>query len=555
MPQRTFFLILLVFILSTVDRVVTMAGAENAPSAGDRIQLLYSSRLSFGKDGVPEVGVGLIDGVDEITFQAASSFVATIYDDTPKRISYASSQPLRIRLESSRPGESTVYVVVETVARKDKADIRKLMDNWKKRGLGVSVLRVGAILALHGRVIDNVRFHLVEGAYPDENEARKRADEINRSFDENAFLFSKLTRPPEGSLSLIDSEGVVLGNSRDIILLRTGDGSPIRIVGGKPVAGNGGGGAVGRSYRGMLYVTLDRTGKLALGNWVSLETVLMGTVPAEMFSSAPMEALKAQAIAARGQLLAKLGTRHLADPYHICSSQHCQVYEGSGTERKETNAAIKATRGTFILAGEDLVDTSYSASCGGHTENNENVWHQLANPSLRGKLDATPDSRFAAGINEGNLDLFLNSPPDAYCRNSGYANNRFRWRRSLSVEKATELVNRKYPVGKVLEMKPLKRGGSGRLMDLSITGEKGEIVVHRELPIRRLLGNLPSALVKIESIRNEAGRVTQFLIRGAGFGHGVGMCQIGAIGRAKAGQNHREILKHYYGDVNFEKLY
>src|SRR6185369_10437389 len=112
-----------------------------------------------------------------------------------------------------------------------------------------------------------------------------------------------------------------------------------------------GGGKELRRYFGRIYVTADRNGKLAVVNAVAEDKLLAGLVPAEMLPSAPAEALKAQAIAARNELLAKVGTRHLTDPYRLCSTQHCQVYAGAGREDPRSTAAVQATRGE-VLARE-----------------------------------------------------------------------------------------------------------------------------------------------------------------------------------------------------------
>ena len=116
-------------------------------------------------------------------------------------------------------------------------------------------------------------------------------------------------------------------------------------------------------------------------------------------------------------------------------------------------------------------------------------------------------------------------------------------------------VNRHYPVGEILEIEARKRGVSGRLKELLIVGSDSTIIVTRELPIRRVLGNLPSAMILIDIIRNETGNIQSFDINGAGFGHGVGLCQFGAIGRAKAGHTFENILKHYYQGAELKKLY
>src|SRR6185369_15590875 len=147
-------------------------------------------------------------------------------------------------------------------------------------------------------------------------------------------------------------------------------------------------GSQDRRYWGAVYVTLDHDGQLLVANAVPEDKLLAGLVPAEMYPDAPASALEAQAIAARTELLQKIGRRNLTDPFLLCSSQQCQVYAGAGKEDARTTKAIEKTRGIVLLRdGGGMVDIRYSASCGGHTENNEAIWGGEADPSLRGHRD------------------------------------------------------------------------------------------------------------------------------------------------------------------------
>ena len=131
----------------------------------------------------------------------------------------------------------------------------------------------------------------------------------------------------------------------------------------------------GRPYWGGIYVTVGAHGQLVVVNEVPADKLLEGLVPAEIFPSAPAAALRAQAVAARGELFRKTGVRHLVDPYLLCARTHCQVYAGAGHEHPRTSAAVAATRGLVLLEEDGrVVDTVYSAVCGGHTEDNDAVW-------------------------------------------------------------------------------------------------------------------------------------------------------------------------------------
>jgi SpoIID/LytB domain protein len=311
---------------------------------------------------------------------------------------------------------------------------------------------------------------------------------------------------------------------------------------------------VAASYAGRLYVTIDRLGTLAVVNAVPENKLLAGLIPAEIFPSAHEEALKAQAVAARGELLSKIGTRHIGDPYRLCSLTHCQVYSGTGHETPRTTAAVEATRGEVLFekGGAELADPVYSANCGGHTENNENAWPEMmALPSLRGHRDAAPDKgdAYAGGVTSANVAAFIANPPAAYCGQSKLgAGDHFRWTVTRSKDELDKLLA-KYRLGAVKSIEVLERGVSGRARAVRVSGAARSEVIHGELRIRQTFGNLRSSLFVVD-VQN--GGAT---FRGAGFGHGVGMCQTGAMGMAETGKSYREILRHYYPGTVLRKLW
>jgi SpoIID/LytB domain protein len=309
------------------------------------------------------------------------------------------------------------------------------------------------------------------------------------------------------------------------------------------------------SYHGRLYVTIDRRGGLAVVNAVPEDRLLAGLVPAEIYPSAPDEALKAQAVAARNELIAKIGTRHSGEPFRLCAETHCQVYAGAARETPRTTAAVAATRGEVLFAsdGKTLVDAFYSANCGGHTEHNENVWSDQAPlPSLRGHRDTTarPGDPFAGGITEALLERFLAEPPASYCGDAHQQGgpDRFRWTVTRSAADLDRLLA-SLRLGRLRGIEVLERGVSGRARVVRLTGSARTDTIRGELRIRQTFGNLRSSmfLVKVE-----AGAAT---FRGGGFGHGVGLCQTGSIGMAEAGKSYKDILRHYYLGSTLRKLW
>ena len=301
-----------------------------------------------------------------------------------------------------------------------------------------------------------------------------------------------------------------------------------------------------RTYRGQIYVAIDRSGKLSVVNLVNELDLLAGLVPAEIFASSSSAALEAQAIAARGQLITKIGTRHLDDPYLLCAHQHCQVYAGSSREHPRTTAAVHKTRGRLLMRpnGSQLVDTVYSANSGGHTEDNDLVWPSPIDAQLRGRADPMVPDTFVEGITENNLGAWLTQSPRAF---SLPKNERLRdsYRWTAQVDPSEILGRGGVPreLGEVRSIQVIKRGRSGRAIQLRVMGSHGEHDVHGELTIRRALGDLRSSMFIVETTRDRFGR---FVLHGGGHGHGVGMCQHGAMGMAEAGKSHGDILRHYY---------
>jgi SpoIID/LytB domain protein len=287
---------------------------------------------------------------------------------------------------------------------------------------------------------------------------------------------------------------------------------------------------------------------------IPLEELLRGLVPSEIPAGAPREALRAQAVTARSNVLAQIGTRHLTDPYVLCSEVHCQAYRGVAAQAAATDGAVEHTRGEALFGKADraLVDTVYSAVCGGHGEDNDAVWPTAPNANLRGHPDlpARQAMRWQGGLrDERRLRAFLASAPPGWCaRARGVRKDRYRWERRLDPP-ALERIGDLLDVGRVVSLDVRRRGSSGRARALAVKGERGSAVVEGELRIRRVLDNLPSAMFVVE----RAGGA--LVLRGGGWGHGAGMCQWGAIGRAEAGQDYREILRAYYAGAEVFKIY
>lgn len=296
---------------------------------------------------------------------------------------------------------------------------------------------------------------------------------------------------------------------------------------------------------GALALKIGPKGAIELETKLPLEDYLRGVLPAEMPASWPAHALQAQAVAARSEALASLHGKHALEGFDFCATEHCRAFGGLAAHAPSTDAALRDTVGEILVSENQAVATVYSANCGGWTENNENVWAGPADARLRGRFDGPVLN--AGSATDFGLGRFLRQPPEAWC-DVDQAN--FRWSREMSLAEASRLVNQQHPVGAIEHIVPGARGVSGRLRRLTIHGAQGNVTLERELAIRRAFGGLPSALFDV-TIDSARGTVN---FRGAGRGHGVGMCQHGARGMALAGHSHREIVLHYFANATMEKV-
>ncbi len=302
-------------------------------------------------------------------------------------------------------------------------------------------------------------------------------------------------------------------------------------------------------YRGYFEVHGVPGGTLTLVNVLPLEDYLKSVVGSEM-GEAPLEALKAQAIAARNTLLSTIKRHHYGDPFDICATDHCQVYLGIKAETPKTIKAVEETSGEILVYNGRICDTRFAKVCGGITESFENVWGGIPVDYLVSKRDYKGEP---LTIDEESIRSYIDNPPDSFCS----SHELFRWKVVYTREELEEIIERKLGRKvKLLDLVPLKRGRSGRIRELKIVTENGDIVIEGELKIRWALSSshLYSSLFYPVIDRDSSGKPVKVTLKGGGFGHGVGMCQIGAIGMAMQGFSYRDILLHYYTGVEIKKV-
>ena len=530
-------------------------------STADRVAMLYAPQLNFTRRGDPLIRLGILEGEEQVEFTPSEPIRVMPQGPGGPEIDLPGDTTYTVTMSNGRAGRYKHWVVVDRVAVDQRERVDGVLGQWEGRGMMPRTFEVGGLFAVRGKVFDSRVILVCVGGADTFDEAQSLRRRLEAQFGINGSVHSERLEFPGGTLTL-SARGLDVSIRHDDVLwvsARRGREESIRYT-VPGIKKSYDAGEETRRYTGELIFASDKNGKVAVINNLGAERVLKGTVPSEIYASAPQGALRAQAIAARNNIFAAIGVRNLADPYMLRADVYDQVYGGIDNEDPRTNEAVDATHGEVMLAGNRIVDAVYSSNAAGFTENNETVWDAEPWPHLRGRPDApagdVPEA-FKDGITEANIEAFLASDFPAYSKTAPVSSARlYRWTREVEASQAQSwLAERGEDIGRIRHAEVISRGVSGRVIRLRLQGERGEAVVERELNVRRLFGGLRSGLFVMSMEKGRDGFVRTFSFRGGGFGHGVGMCQTGAIGMASQGKTHREILTHYYRGIDVTKLY
>jgi SpoIID/LytB domain protein len=307
------------------------------------------------------------------------------------------------------------------------------------------------------------------------------------------------------------------------------------------------------SYWGSLEFSISN-GNLMVVNELPLETYLKCVATSEMSAQCPPEFLKAQTIVARSWLLANTEKKHHKLGFDICNDDCCQRYQGM---TNNTTASIQSTDTTFgqvIMFNKKICDSRYSKSCGGITENYEHVWDGDPIPYLISLKDVN-----SMGVGYCSPEIVPESLLNTLIGSVDEKGQYYRWTYEVKNKELVQSLEKKMGLKpkKILELNPVNTGRSGRITNLSIQYEDRDgllqnVEIHSEYEIRRIMS--PSFLYSsaFNINKNDNGN---FVLKGKGWGHGVGLCQIGALGMAISKKNTNSILTHYYPGTHLTTIY
>lgn len=353
-------------------------------------------------------------------------------------------------------------------------------------------------------------------------------------------------------------------------------------------------------FKGALKLIVEN-GKITPINILGVEDYLLSVISSEMSATASLELLKAHAVISRSWLLAQIDkNKRIVDAgeqysavektsddemikwydredhinFDVCADDHCQRYQGiTRASTPQVAKAIEATRGQVLMDGENLCDARFSKCCGGVYEEFENCWEPIHYDYLAARRDGENETDFPDLTIEENAREWILTRPEAHCNTSDaeilsqVLNNYdqettdfYRWEVTYTQEEISKLVKERSGMdyGNIVDLVPIARGTSGRLYKLKIVGTNKTLTIGKELEIRRTLSpsHLYSSAFVVEKGENDAnGLPSTFTLKGAGWGHGVGLCQIGAAVMGAKGYDYKEILLHYFVDADIKELY
>lgn len=342
-------------------------------------------------------------------------------------------------------------------------------------------------------------------------------------------------------------------------------------------------------------------GKITAINIVPIEKYLMSVISSEMSAKCSMQLLKATAVVSRSWLLAQIEKSKSIKSEHtnyksgyqsedelikwydredhklfdVCADDHCQRYQGVTKMTSDAvRKAVEQTIGIVLIENDNILDARFAKSCGGISEAFENVWEPIKHPSLTSVFDY----KFVADdfdddfTKEENAVKWIKGNPPAFCNTTDpkilnqilldydqETKDFYRWKVNFTQAQLSDLIKRKSGIdfGQIKDLIPIERGFSSRIIRLKIVGTKKTLTIGKELEIRRTFSetHLYSSAFFVEKFGELDGVSEKFILHGAGWGHGVGLCQIGAAVMAEQGYQFDEIATHYFKNAKLKKIY
>ncbi len=516
-------------------------------------------------NNLPVINVNIFKRQKHVDLQfEAGAFAFEDMDGNPLFEDMQRQGRWRIKVKQAK---STPYIYFLILKESDsRASLEKDLGSF---GQNVTIEHVGGTILIDNRkVTANDKFMLIAGPYTSEREARHHSKDFQQV--NHCRIYKKASDKSKGILEIFDPHYEVFTEVKNSFrLVPQKEGAYFKIkhfaichqgdtrIEHKDIA-----------YQGVLRIGIDEDCTQFGINEIAIEDYLKGVLLSELNGTMQPEYIKSLAIAARSQIFARIGQMHKQEGFDFCSDSHCLRYYGTGEKNETIDRVLAETKGMILSSGKLVCNAYFSYSCGGHTENASGVWLNDSVDYIKGKPDTLETDAFSFNLQkEKDVHKWILGRPEVLCKTDTQSpddrkqlsSDAFRWEVFYTRSELEEIIYEKTgeELGIIYELIPAKRGVSGRMKEIEILSSLKNITIKGELNIRSAFSTtlLNSSCFIIEPELDMDGVPISFTFIGAGKGHGVGLCKVGAAKMAQDGKPYTEILSHYFERCKIKGIY
>ena len=505
----------------------------------------------------PKVRLKMVGRQEFLEFELKGNFCIKDGQDNTLTEILDSNLRWRAQVDAFTPPTYQYILFVVEVLSEPEAD--EITESLKTLGNEAWHRRFGyQIHFKDGSLSENFRYRIFIGPVPNKQNARSIQTKLLGNY--RSQIFKVPYRKARGFLEISDVQ--VNHSFRGAGFIRvepTEKGSSITVLG---IYNNEG--HMSYTFRHAIEFHIADDGRLFMVGELGVDEYVQGVVTAIYDKDYPEEFLKASIVAYHSTVISNLGMTHINEPYDYCRTEHCFDFEWREKVDRKLKKMLREVKGKFLWKGDIICDARQHPLCGGHTEHINLIMNRNKVHAVSGRFDV--ENKYIKDLpknlrNEKKAEKWISSRPNVLCNfrdneiDGEFERYRqdFRWVVEYSRHEIEKLIKQKTEeyIGTIIDIVPLFRGGSGRLLEVEVLGSHKNVLLMGEQDIRNTLSEsvLPSSFFQIEVEWGVDGVPSNFIFTGAGKGHGVGMCQAGAIAIAQKGYNFMEILKHYFGTV------
>ena len=473
----------------------------------------------------------------------------------------------RAKVKKGKSAQYEYYLVLNE--SQNPSLLRKKLEEYRKTDKLAFIKKVGGDSYIGDKLVASNEKHLIMvGPFLSESKAALHARKYNKF--KHMRIHKTLLKPGKGTIELYDAEYENFTEIINSFQLKPKNAQAFFQVKHYAIAEQGTEKPKHKDllYQGVFNIEIDEQNTLTAVNKLSVEDYIKGVLYSELGDPIQLEYAKSMAIIARSQVFSRIGQCHVNEGFDFCSDSHCLRYYGNNFKIPEIEQAVEKTKGLILMLDGEVCQSYFHYSCGGHTENTSGICLDDDLKYIHGKFDGNAAQKIKLDLRrEEDVKSWIESKPEVNCRideqtmNSSHklSLDSFRWEVFYTRDELQDILRRKLAedVGLIYDIIPLSRGVSGRIKEVEILGSLKNIRVAGELNIRAVFSEtyLNSTCFIIKSELDMDGVPMNFNFIGAGMGHGVGLCKVGATRMACNNKTHRDIIGHYFEECEIKRIY